>query len=178
MFIQCCFTSTETIQTVRDMEPRTSTLTFTRLLSLWKEEENTEHIFKPKYSCYAHGWSFSKGFAPAWPARLTGIKNLLTLSWALLCSCHSSRWCSSFIYYFCRFSISPLMKSLRSTGGQTLSGLWQELACELGARNSLLLLLGLLGFSLYVAYILTGLHHGSHERIPIDGNTDNFRVRV
>ena len=70
------------------------------------------------------------------------------------------------------------MKTLRSTGGQTLSGLWQELACELGARNSLLLLLGLLGFSLYIAYILTGPHHGSHERIPIDGNTDNFRVRV
>ena len=30
---KCCFTSTETIRTVRDGEPRTSTLTFTQLLS-------------------------------------------------------------------------------------------------------------------------------------------------
>lgn len=78
----------------------------------------------------------------------------------------------------CRFSTAPLIKTLRSSNRQTLSGLWQELACELGARKSLLLVLGLLGFSLYIAYILTGLHHGSHERIPIDGSRDNFRVRV
>ena len=32
-FVQCCFTYTETIRTVRDGEPRTSTSTFTQLLS-------------------------------------------------------------------------------------------------------------------------------------------------
>ena len=31
--IQCCFTSTETVRTVRDGEPRTATSTFTHLLS-------------------------------------------------------------------------------------------------------------------------------------------------
>ena len=31
--VQCCFTSTETVRTVRDGEPRTSTSTFTQLLS-------------------------------------------------------------------------------------------------------------------------------------------------
>ena len=31
--VQCCFTSAETIRTVRDGEPRTSTSTFTLLLS-------------------------------------------------------------------------------------------------------------------------------------------------
>ena len=70
------------------------------------------------------------------------------------------------------------LKAWRSSGGETLSGLWQELACELGARNSLLLVLGLLAFSLYVAYTLTGFHHGTHDRIPIDGIGDNFRERV
>ena len=32
-FVQCCFTSTETVLTVRDREPRTSTSTFTQLLT-------------------------------------------------------------------------------------------------------------------------------------------------
>ena len=32
-FVQCCFTATETVLTVRDGEPRTSTSTFTQLLS-------------------------------------------------------------------------------------------------------------------------------------------------
>ena len=32
-FVQCCFTSTETIKTIRDGEPRTSTTTFTQLWS-------------------------------------------------------------------------------------------------------------------------------------------------
>ena len=32
-FVQCCFTSTETIRTIRYREPRTSTSTFTQLLS-------------------------------------------------------------------------------------------------------------------------------------------------
>ena len=31
--VQCCLTSTETVRTIRDREPRTSTLTFTQLLS-------------------------------------------------------------------------------------------------------------------------------------------------
>ena len=31
--LQCCFTSTETVRTIRDREPRTSTSTFTQLLS-------------------------------------------------------------------------------------------------------------------------------------------------
>ena len=31
--LQCCFTSTETVRTVRDGEPRTATSTFTQLLS-------------------------------------------------------------------------------------------------------------------------------------------------
>ena len=31
--VQCCFTSTETIRTIRDGEPRTATSTFTQLLS-------------------------------------------------------------------------------------------------------------------------------------------------
>ena len=31
-FVQCCFTSAETIRTVRDGEPRTATSTFTQLL--------------------------------------------------------------------------------------------------------------------------------------------------
>ena len=35
-FVQCCFTYTETIRTVRDGEPRTSTSTFTQLLSPFK----------------------------------------------------------------------------------------------------------------------------------------------
>ena len=33
MYVQCCFTSTETVRTVRDGEPRTATSTFTQLLS-------------------------------------------------------------------------------------------------------------------------------------------------
>ena len=33
MFVQCRFTSTETVRTVRDGEPRTSTSTFTQLLT-------------------------------------------------------------------------------------------------------------------------------------------------
>ena len=32
-FVQCCRTSTETVRTIRDGEPRTSTSTFTQLLS-------------------------------------------------------------------------------------------------------------------------------------------------
>ena len=36
--IQCCFTSTETIRTIRDVEPRTATSTFTQLLtSAWQD---------------------------------------------------------------------------------------------------------------------------------------------
>ena len=35
LFVQCCFTSTETIGTVRDGEPRTATPTLTQLLSSW-----------------------------------------------------------------------------------------------------------------------------------------------
>ena len=31
--VQCCFTSTETIRTIRDEEPRTVTSTFTQLLN-------------------------------------------------------------------------------------------------------------------------------------------------
>ena len=31
--VQCCFTSTETVRTIRDGEPRTSTSTFTQRLS-------------------------------------------------------------------------------------------------------------------------------------------------
>ena len=31
--VQCCFTSTETVRTIRDGEPRTATSTFTQLLS-------------------------------------------------------------------------------------------------------------------------------------------------
>ena len=31
--VQCCFTSTETIRTIRDGEPRTATSTFTHLLN-------------------------------------------------------------------------------------------------------------------------------------------------
>ena len=31
--VQCCFTSTETIRTVRDWKPRTATSTFTQLLN-------------------------------------------------------------------------------------------------------------------------------------------------
>ena len=33
--VQCCFTSTETTKFIRDGEPRTATLTFTQLLSLF-----------------------------------------------------------------------------------------------------------------------------------------------
>ena len=36
--VQCCFTSTETIRTIRDREPRTVTSTFTQLLSSEDEE--------------------------------------------------------------------------------------------------------------------------------------------
>ena len=32
-YVQCCFTSTETIRLIRDGEPRTATSTFTQLLS-------------------------------------------------------------------------------------------------------------------------------------------------
>ncbi|XP_025082311.1 ankyrin repeat domain-containing protein 46-like [Pomacea canaliculata] len=46
-------------------------------------------------------------------------------------------------------------------------GFWQELSCELGVQNTLLCLLGLLGFSFYVAYILTGMHQGIQVRIPV-----------
>ena len=33
LLLQCCFTSTETVRTIRDGEPRTSTSTFTQLLN-------------------------------------------------------------------------------------------------------------------------------------------------
>ena len=37
--VQCCFTSTKTIKTIRDGEPRTATSTFTQLLgSDWMKE--------------------------------------------------------------------------------------------------------------------------------------------
>ena len=35
-FVQCCFASTETVRTIRDVDPRTSTSSFTQLL-------NSEH---------------------------------------------------------------------------------------------------------------------------------------
>lgn len=59
-----------------------------------------------------------------------------------------------------------------------LKPLWQELACDMGWRHFLLLALGLLGFSLYLAYILTGMNQGKKLRIPIDGSKDNFMVQM
>lgn len=61
---------------------------------------------------------------------------------------------------------------------QESAGLWHELSWELGVRNSLLLLLGLLGLSFYVAYILTGMHRGINIRIPIDGHSDSFKIQI
>ncbi|XP_070206953.1 ankyrin repeat domain-containing protein 46-like isoform X2 [Littorina saxatilis] len=77
-----------------------------------------------------------------------------------------------------RFSATLPGKRSRSAIGQPLSGLWQELAAELGGRNSVLLLVGLLGLSLYVTYILVGINYGSQARIPIDKHGDSFRVRM
>ena len=48
--VQCCFTSTETIRTVRDGVPRTATSTFTQLLS--SEPQCTRHCLKkPRQLC-------------------------------------------------------------------------------------------------------------------------------
>ena len=64
--------------------------------------------------------------------------------------------------------------------GQPLSGLWQELAEELGGRNFILLILGLLAASLYVTVYLVGVNYSGQARIPIDGDTngDSFRIRL
>ncbi|XP_076451425.1 ankyrin repeat domain-containing protein 46-like [Babylonia areolata] len=67
-----------------------------------------------------------------------------------------------------RHSVTMSNKRKKASSKQSLSGLWQECASELGSRNFLLLLLGVLGFSLYIAFILTGMHHGSGSRIPIE----------
>ncbi|KAL8587342.1 hypothetical protein ACOMHN_045589 [Nucella lapillus] len=56
----------------------------------------------------------------------------------------------------------------RESSRQFPSGLWQECASELGSRHFLLLVVGVLGFSLYIAFILTGLHLGGHGRVPIE----------
>ena len=62
--LQCCFTSTETLQTirpVRDREPRTASLTFTQLLS---SEGNVlgEVLFHGSYEgkCLPKYWSLKK----------------------------------------------------------------------------------------------------------------------
>ncbi|XP_046559177.1 ankyrin repeat domain-containing protein 46-like [Haliotis rubra] len=49
-----------------------------------------------------------------------------------------------------------------------IPSVWYEFYCEMGTQNTCLLVLGLLGFSLYLAYILTGLHRGYEEKIPLD----------
>ena len=49
-FNQCCFTSTETIRTARDREPRTATSTFTQLLS----SENYEGSYGRLYTSYCY----------------------------------------------------------------------------------------------------------------------------
>ena len=47
--VQCRFTSTETIRTIRDGEPRTATSTFTQLLSsLWSTKRWTEDRIEPR----------------------------------------------------------------------------------------------------------------------------------
>ncbi|XP_071110120.1 ankyrin repeat domain-containing protein 46-like [Haliotis cracherodii] len=60
---------------------------------------------------------------------------------------------------------SSYVKSPRST---VIPSVWYEFYCEMGIKNTCLLVLGLLGFSLYLAYILTGLHRGYDEKIPLD----------
>ena len=42
--VQCCFTSTETVQTIRDGEPRRSSSTFTQLLSSESLNDHALHL--------------------------------------------------------------------------------------------------------------------------------------
>ena len=42
--IQCCFTSTATVQTLRDGEPRTATSTFTQLLSSEQKQSHSDYV--------------------------------------------------------------------------------------------------------------------------------------
>ena len=44
-FVQCCFTSTETVPTIRDGEPRTPTSTFTQLLSSEQISRSSWYLF-------------------------------------------------------------------------------------------------------------------------------------
>jgi hypothetical protein len=48
----------------------------------------------------------------------------------------------------------------------------------MGWRNFLLLIVGLVGFSLYITYILTGWDQGRKFRIPIDEGGSNFMVKM
>ena len=47
--VQCCFTSTETVRTIRDGEPRTSTSTFTQFLSSEKTARATVFYYSATY---------------------------------------------------------------------------------------------------------------------------------
>ena len=49
--VQCCFTLTETVRTIRDWEPRTATSTFTRLLSYCRVKKRTHFHHRFKDAC-------------------------------------------------------------------------------------------------------------------------------
>ena len=52
--VQCCFTSTETVRTIRDGEPRTSTSTFTQLLNSDTTASRASLFFFFKYALRPH----------------------------------------------------------------------------------------------------------------------------
>ena len=61
MFVQCCFTSTQTVRTIRDGEPRTSISPFTQLLTSEKTGEVAEILAEkwPRFlsqSMNSRGW--------------------------------------------------------------------------------------------------------------------------
>ncbi|XP_041377563.1 ankyrin repeat domain-containing protein 46-like [Gigantopelta aegis] len=58
----------------------------------------------------------------------------------------------------------------------TLPSIWHEFYCDLGGRNILLLVVGLLAFSLYITYIITGFRWQAEDQIPLD--SQSYKIRL
>ena len=58
----------------------------------------------------------------------------------------------------------------------TLPSVWHEFYCDLGGRNILLLVVGLMAFSLYITYIITGFRWQAEDHIPLD--SQSYKIRL
>ena len=63
-FVQCCFTSTETVPTIKDGEPRTATSTFTQLLNSEMHNIESRFVIRPSDIQFAGVYVYVCTFQP------------------------------------------------------------------------------------------------------------------